>query len=223
MSAGVAGSYAHTTATWGRENEGRRSTLVKDALWLHPGASITIHPGVRFGLDVPVVGYQFGDFAVALVAGVVEMVEGLDQRGAHGAAVVLAEGHGGDVKALAVMALEHFRRQGRRHVVMEVGGEIGDAYLVMVVSLAPPQGGQGTGSRALDIMLRRLELQQAAAMRGALPDLQRVCGLCRHRSDCRDWLSVPAEARDEAALPYFCPNREELEVLREMQGGGHRK
>lgn len=75
------------------------------------------------------------------------------------------------------------------------------------------------GAAELDELLRRLELQYAAAMHGALPDMQRVCGLCRNRSDCRDWLAVPSEARDDAALPYFCPNREELEVLREMQDG----
>lgn len=102
----------------------------------------------------------------------------------------------------------------RRRVAQDLGLGGGDLGLLIA--------GSG-GAAELDELLRRLELQQAAAMRGALPDLQRVCGLCRHRSDCRDWLSVPAEARDEAALPYFCPNREELEVLREMQGGGHRK
>jgi len=75
------------------------------------------------------------------------------------------------------------------------------------------------GTAELDELLRRMNLQQAAALRGALPDLQRVCALCGKRSDCRDWLSIPAEARDEAALPYFCPNREELDVLREMHGG----
>lgn len=75
------------------------------------------------------------------------------------------------------------------------------------------------GAAELDELLRRTGLQRTAAMHGALPDLQRVCGLCRNRSECRDWLSIPAEARDEASMPYFCPNREELEVLREMQGG----
>lgn len=75
------------------------------------------------------------------------------------------------------------------------------------------------GTAELDELLRRMNLQQVAALRGALPDLQRVCALCGNRSDCRDWLSIPAEARDEAALPHFCPNREELEVLREMNGG----
>lgn len=75
------------------------------------------------------------------------------------------------------------------------------------------------GAAELDELLRRNGLQTAAALHGALPDLQRVCGLCRSRSECRDWLSIPAEARDEASLPYFCPNREELQMLREMQGG----
>lgn len=75
------------------------------------------------------------------------------------------------------------------------------------------------GAAELDELLRRNGLQVAAAVHGALPDLQRVCGLCRSRSECRDWLSIPVEARDEAALPYFCPNRQELEMLRDMQGG----
>jgi hypothetical protein len=61
VSAGVASSFALTTNTWGNHRQGKRSTLVKDALWVHPGASITIHPGVRFGLDVPVAAYQFGE------------------------------------------------------------------------------------------------------------------------------------------------------------------
>ncbi|MFO0735680.1 MAG: hypothetical protein U0270_07365 [Labilithrix sp.] len=61
VSAGVASSYAFTTTTWGNHREGKRDTLVKDALWVHPGASITIHPGVRFGLEVPVVAYQLGE------------------------------------------------------------------------------------------------------------------------------------------------------------------
>lgn len=76
------------------------------------------------------------------------------------------------------------------------------------------------GAAELDELLRRNGLQVAAAVHGALPDLQRVCGLCRSRSECRDWLSIPVEARDEAALPHFCPNRQELEMLRDMQGGG---
>jgi len=98
----------------------------------------------------------------------------------------------------------------RRRMAQDLGLSGGDLGVLIA--------GSG-GAAELDELLRRLEIQQAAAMRGALPDLQRVCSLCRHRSDCRDWLSVPAEARDDAALPYFCPNREELEVLREMQGG----
>lgn len=58
VSAGAASSFALTTNTWGNHREGKRATLMKDALFVHPGASITIHPGVRFGLDVPVAAYQ---------------------------------------------------------------------------------------------------------------------------------------------------------------------
>ncbi|QDO99135.1 hypothetical protein FNB15_18475 [Ferrovibrio terrae] len=102
----------------------------------------------------------------------------------------------------------------RRRVAQDLGLSGGDVGTLIAES---------GGTAELDELLRRGDLQQTAAMRGALPDLQRVCALCRQRSECRDWLSVPAEARDDAALPYFCPNREELEVLREMQGGGYRK
>lgn len=76
------------------------------------------------------------------------------------------------------------------------------------------------GAAELDEVLRRTGLQPEAAMRGMLPDMQRVCGLCRDRGECRDWLSVPAEARDDAALPYFCPNRDEVEMLRDLRNGG---
>jgi hypothetical protein len=98
----------------------------------------------------------------------------------------------------------------QRRVAQDLGISYGDLGALIA--------GSG-GTAELDEVLRRMNLQQAAALRGALPDLQRVCALCGSRSDCRDWLSIPAEARDEAALPYFCPNREELEVLREMNGG----
>lgn len=98
----------------------------------------------------------------------------------------------------------------RRRMAQDLGLSGGDLGVLIA--------GSG-GAAELDELLRRLELQHTVAMRGALPDMQRVCGLCRNRSDCRDWLAVPAEVRDDAALPYFCPNREELEVLREMQGG----
>lgn len=75
------------------------------------------------------------------------------------------------------------------------------------------------GSAELDELLARTGLRNTAAMRGGLHDMQRLCGQCHARSDCRDWLSVPAEARDDAVLPYFCPNRGELNMLREMQTG----
>jgi hypothetical protein len=75
------------------------------------------------------------------------------------------------------------------------------------------------GAAELDEVLARTGLRQTAAMRGGLHDMQRVCGQCRQRGDCRDWLSIPAEARDEMAVPEFCPNKAELDVLHEMQGG----
>lgn len=77
----------------------------------------------------------------------------------------------------------------------------------------------GGGSAELDVLLGRLGLRQAAAVYGALHDMQRVCGLCQMREDCRDWLAVPAEARDEGAQPYFCPNHDELKLLQELQTG----
>lgn len=61
VNAGVSSSYAFTTTTWGNHREGKRATLIKDALWLHPGASLALLPGVRFGLDVPVALVQFGE------------------------------------------------------------------------------------------------------------------------------------------------------------------
>lgn len=99
----------------------------------------------------------------------------------------------------------------RRRVAQDLGLRGSDIGMLIAES---------GGTAELDELLRRLNLQTAAALHGALPDLQRVCGLCQNRSDCQDWLSIPAEARDEALLPYFCPNRAELEMLREMQAGG---
>jgi hypothetical protein len=98
----------------------------------------------------------------------------------------------------------------QRRMAQDLGLSCGDLGMLIA--------GSG-GTAELDELLRRMNLQLAAGMRGALPDLQRVCALCQNRSDCREWLSIPAEMRDDAALPYFCPNREELEVLREMQDG----
>ncbi len=98
----------------------------------------------------------------------------------------------------------------RGRVAHDLGMGSGDLGTLMAAS---------GGAAELDDLLTRTGLQQAAAMRGALHDLQRVCGLCQQRSDCRDWLSVPVDARDEGAMPQFCPNREELQALREMHEG----
>jgi hypothetical protein len=98
----------------------------------------------------------------------------------------------------------------RRRIAHDLG--LNDAELGSFIA-------ESGGSAELDEVLARTELQQTAAMQGALPDLQRVCGLCQHRDECREWLSIPAEARDEMAVPFFCPNREELQVLSEMKDG----
>jgi hypothetical protein len=73
------------------------------------------------------------------------------------------------------------------------------------------------GSAELDQVLARTGLQHTATVSGAMHDLQRVCGLCHDRGECRDWLAVPAEAHPDAMVPDFCPNRDELGALRTMQ------
>lgn len=59
--AGVVASYATRLRTHRGEGPDReRSELVESSLWLHPGASVTIAPGARFALDLPV-AVQSGD------------------------------------------------------------------------------------------------------------------------------------------------------------------
>lgn len=58
---GIASSWASRARTFGTRTEGERSTLVEHALYLHPGASVVLSPGARFGLDVPVVAFQTGE------------------------------------------------------------------------------------------------------------------------------------------------------------------
>lgn len=75
----------------------------------------------------------------------------------------------------------------------------------------------GRGTSELDQLLARTGLQAAATRSGALHDLQRVCALCADKDECRDWLAVPAQPNDHAVMPGFCPNRGELNGLREQQ------
>jgi len=75
----------------------------------------------------------------------------------------------------------------------------------------------GRGTTELDQLLRRAGLRDIAARSGALHDLQRVCTLCADKDDCREWLTVQARPHQHAALPGFCPNRGELNVLRQQQ------
>lgn len=73
------------------------------------------------------------------------------------------------------------------------------------------------GSAELEQLLQRTGLRDTAQQCGALHDLQRVCGLCRERGECRDWLAVPAKPHGDATVPSFCPNRAELNALRIRQ------
>ncbi len=55
VDAGLVSTYQHALRVFGTPAEGARTTLVRDQLTLHPGASIVFLPGIRFALDVPVV------------------------------------------------------------------------------------------------------------------------------------------------------------------------
>jgi hypothetical protein len=61
VATGATSSYAFHTATWGSKKEGNVPTLVDNALWVHPGASVAVWPGARFGLDVPIAAYEHGE------------------------------------------------------------------------------------------------------------------------------------------------------------------
>jgi OmpA-OmpF porin, OOP family len=62
FAAGLVSAYALRTRIVGGENQPDNVRLVEHALYLHPGASIAISPGARFGLDVPV-AFQGGERA----------------------------------------------------------------------------------------------------------------------------------------------------------------
>lgn len=78
---------------------------------------------------------------------------------------------------------------------------------------------QGGGAAELTMLLDRAGLYRTAGLSGTLPDLERVCALCRERRDCRDWLAVPMKPGEPlGVMPGFCPNRDELEALRSRGG-----
>ena len=54
VAVGVASAYAYRTRLFGNDREGEETSLVKQAFYVHPGASVTVAPGARFALDVPV-------------------------------------------------------------------------------------------------------------------------------------------------------------------------
>lgn len=54
VTTGVVTSYGNRLHTFGQAGDPERSTLVEHSLWIHPGASLVMSPGARFGLDVPV-------------------------------------------------------------------------------------------------------------------------------------------------------------------------
>lgn len=61
LSMGMPATFAYRATTFGTRREGERSTLSETAFIAHPGASIVLSPGARFGLDVPVAISQSGD------------------------------------------------------------------------------------------------------------------------------------------------------------------
>jgi OmpA-OmpF porin, OOP family len=61
LSLGMPGSFAYRATTFGTRREGERSTLSETAFIVHPGGSVVMAPGARFGLDVPIAITQSGD------------------------------------------------------------------------------------------------------------------------------------------------------------------
>src|SRR5215472_11292660 len=96
---------------------------------LDRGGTMSQHPGpgatgmaaqIDGDVDFPL-PQKLGHLAVALLARVMEAVEGFHKPLPHGAAVIGTERNRGDFERGTVMALEHFRRQRGRHMLMEVG------------------------------------------------------------------------------------------------------
>jgi OmpA-OmpF porin, OOP family len=61
FSVGMPATFAYRATTFGSRREGERSTLSETAFFVHPGASVVLSPGARFGLDVPIAITQSGD------------------------------------------------------------------------------------------------------------------------------------------------------------------
>lgn len=79
VAAGLVTTYATHLRTFEQsKGEEEASTLVSSALWLHPGASVVIAPGARFGLDVPL-ALQSGE--AATLAGVFHPAPGSPRLG----------------------------------------------------------------------------------------------------------------------------------------------
>lgn len=51
---GLATSYSSQLRTFRQAGDPEQSSLIAESLWFHPGASLVMSPGARFGLDVPV-------------------------------------------------------------------------------------------------------------------------------------------------------------------------
>ena len=51
---GLVTSYGSQLRTFRQTVEPERSNLIEQSVWLHPGASLVMSPGARFGIDVPV-------------------------------------------------------------------------------------------------------------------------------------------------------------------------
>lgn len=51
---GLVTAYGSQLRTFRQAVEPERSNLVEQSVWLHPGASLVMSPGARFGIDVPV-------------------------------------------------------------------------------------------------------------------------------------------------------------------------
>ena len=124
-------------------------------------------------------------------------IEGPDQPRPHGAAIIPAEGNGGDFKTRPVMALDQAGDQFGGGMLVEIRRQIGDADAVMVVALAGPK-------RRVGLCGRRSATKVALQRAGASPSSQKgqkVRG-GNHRAACRYRLD-----HQRAACPAIAPDR----------------
>lgn len=70
---------------------------------------------------------------------------------------------------------------------------------------------RGHDSRQLAAILARAVNRGVSCSLGVMRDMQRTCGLCVRRSDCRAW---QAKAPLVDAYPPFCPNGSVIDALK---------